>query len=375
MKLDAILTKAARFARRGRYEEAIKTLLPEVVRYHDSLRYHYLMGLSCLYSGDFGGAFTYLKRARDIKMRDPLVLLGLAALFLRRGETDRALDLYLEVQELDERNRIPKRALRIIRKYGASDELSAWIESGKLSRLYPPFPVPAPFWNRILIIGGCALIGLTAGAGVFVKTGIISLPVREDALRTGVSGSALEREERSSPVQIGGTYRYILTKSQVLDTYDAARAYFSERRDEASKVSLNRILESNASEAVKNKARILMSYTDVPGFDTLKDRYSYAEVKTDPVLYRDCYVIWRGMATNIQELQDGTILDFLVGYDTRSILQGIVQVNFSVPVAVNPERPLEILGRVVPVFLAGEEDIRLEGVAVHQAGFLESGRP
>jgi hypothetical protein len=371
MKLDAVLTKAARFARRGKYDEAIKTLLPEVVRYHDSLRYHYLMGLSCLYSGDFGGAFTYLKRARDIKMRDPLVLLGMAVLFLRRGETDRALDLYLEVQELDEHNRISQRALRIIRKYGASDELSAWIESGKLSRLYPPFPSPAPSWGRVLLIGASVIIVLTALALALVKTRIITLPFRQEALRTGISGSALEREERNAPVQIGGTYRYILTKSQVLDAYETARSYFSEYRDEASKVFLNRILESNASEAIKAKARDLMSFMDVPGFDTLKDRYTYTEVKEDPVLYRDCYVIWRGMATNIRELERGTALDFLVGYDTRTTLLGTVKVNFDFPVKINPERPLEILGKVIPTVSPAGEDLRLEGTALHQAGFLE----
>jgi hypothetical protein len=76
------------------------------------------------------------------------------------------------------------------------------------------------------------------------------------------------------------------------------------------------------------------------------------------------------MATNLTEGATSTAFDFLVGYDTRSTLEGIVRVSFSFSVALNPERPLEVLGKVVPM---GEEGVRLEGAALHQAAFLERG--
>jgi hypothetical protein len=74
------------------------------------------------------------------------------------------------------------------------------------------------------------------------------------------------------------------------------------------------------------------------------------------------------MATNLSAGETVTAFDFLVGYDTRSRLEGIVQVRFDFSVPLNLERPLEVLGRVVPVSTAaGEEGIRLEGIALHQA--------
>jgi hypothetical protein len=73
------------------------------------------------------------------------------------------------------------------------------------------------------------------------------------------------------------------------------------------------------------------------------------------------------MATNLDEGENSTTFDFLVGYDTRSTLEGIVQAAFGFSVSVNPERPLEVLGRVIPVSTAaGEDGIRLEGIALHQ---------
>jgi tetratricopeptide (TPR) repeat protein len=367
MKFDPILTRALRLARKGKFGAAIQKLENEQVRYYNSFTYYYVLGVLCLHAGDFGGAFNYFKRAREIKIQDPQVLLGLAVLFLRRGDTDRALDLYLEVLDKDGRNRIVPKALNGIRKHSGTDTFPLWIESGNLARFYPPLPRLPP--RITLVVFGFLAAAVLCG-GALIKFNILSLPIIRAVPRDGFTGSALEQGELKTPVQIGGTYRYILTKDQVVDAYNKARSFFTEFRDEAAKVEINRLIESNASEAVKNKARMLLSYLEVPGFDNLKDRFSYSEVKGDPGLYRDCYVIWRGMATNLDMGEHNTAFDFLVGYDTRSTLEGIVPVVFNFSVPVNPEKPLEVLGRVIPVIAVDGQGptVQLEGIALHQSG-------
>jgi hypothetical protein len=86
-------------------------------------------------------------------------------------------------------------------------------------------------------------------------------------------------------------------------------------------------------------------------------------VVKEPPLYRDVHVIWRGMATNLREGDKSTDFDLLVGYDTRSALEGIVPVRFEFAAQVDVERPLEVLGRVV----VNGDKIRLVGLAIHQA--------
>jgi hypothetical protein len=54
-------------------------------------------------------------------------------------------------------------------------------------------------------------------------------------------------------------------------------------------------------------------------------------------------------------------------------MEGKVKVRFNFSAGINPERPLEILGRVVPVVFAGQDGIELAGAAVHQAGFPGNG--
>jgi tetratricopeptide (TPR) repeat protein len=374
MKLDPVLTKALRLLKGGDYGKAIQFLESESLQYRGSFNFYYLLASACLRTGDFGGALTYFKRSRELRIRDPLAMAGLAALFLRRGETNKAVDFYLEVQELDPNNRIARNALKVIKKNGGPEKIAAWIDSGKLSRLYPPVP-KLPLRSNRLFLPLCVLIAAAGGLALLVRLDVIS-PFKPKTEREGFAGTALEREERDAPFQIDGSYRYVLTRDQVLDAYAQARKLFAEYRDEEAKVPLNRILESNAPEGVKNKARLLFSYTKPPGFDTLSERnsFTYTEVMKDPSLiplYRDCYVIWQGMAANLEIFQNATVFTFLVGYDTRTTLEGQVPVAFNSAIPVNPERPLKLLGRVIPVVNPAGVDIRLEGVAVQQPGLLQ----
>ncbi|MDR0496794.1 MAG: tetratricopeptide repeat protein [Treponema sp.] len=370
MRLDPILTKAVRLAKNRKYDDAIKTLENEANRYYGSFIYYYILGVSYLHSNIYGVALTYLRHAYEQKMRDPSTLLGLAALYLNHGDTDKAVNLYLEIQSIDASNKLAKKALQIIRKNPSPEEISTWIDTGKLHVLFPPLPKAGVSTKSVVLWCLAGLAGLCIVFGILFKTGFISLPQGRGQRELPVE-ITLSPEERNNPVQTGGSYRYVLTRSQVLDEYNDALKFFAEYRDDAAKVRLNRILESNASEPIKNRARLIVSYAEVPGFDTLKDRFSYSDVTRDPFIYRDCHVIWRGMATNLVVQQHYTAFDFLVGYDTYRTMDGIVHVEYNFAIPVNTERPVEILARVVPVSIDRQADIKLQGVALNQAGLLE----
>jgi tetratricopeptide (TPR) repeat protein len=358
MSSDPLLNKALGLMHGGNYDSAIKMLESEVFRYQESFQYYHLLGLCCLYVGDFGGVFTYFNRAKNIKFRETGPLLGLALYFLKRGDTERAVDLYLDVQDIDEKNKIAEKALSVIRKSAGGEELSAWTQSRKARSLYPP--IPAARFNRTLLIAPLAALvcaALAAGGIAFFRN-------REPKFsRAGLENSVLANDERSAPVETGGSYRYILTGGEVIDLYNEARVFFNDYRDEKAKYNLNRILESNASPAIKNKAGLLKSYTAVPGFDSLKDFFGYTEVAAEPVLYRDCYVVWKGMAANVAQAEHSASFDLLVGYDTRRIMEGAVNVTLSFPAEVNASAPLEVLGKIA--LLPGDR-FMLEAVGIHQ---------
>jgi hypothetical protein len=370
-EFQSVLTKAARLARHKNYETAIQLLESEVYNYRDSFMFYYLLGLCCLYSGNYGSAHDYLTRAREIKTREPSVLLALAALYVKRSDSRRAISLYLEVQEIDGKNRIARAALKLLKKYAGSDDLLAWIESGKLRGLYPPFPreklKPLKLIRNIIL--PCLLVFALA-AFIFIKNKARpTLPQRE-----GFTETILNQTDKENPIEMGGVYYFILTEKQILASYEEARNFFYEHRDNSARIELNRILESNANAGIKNKARIMARYLETPGFETLKsnsaENVSYASAIKAPSLYRDCYALWSGMAANIVVGQNETSFDLLIGYDKRRSVEGIVKVNLPFAADINPEYPLEVLGKIiVPENLP--DTLFLEGVTIHQLAVVK----
>ena len=370
MKLDPLLSKAALLAKRHKYEEALKILKDEEDRYSGFFKYYFLYAVICLHSGSFVEAHEYFHFARQLKMKDPSTLLGLALCCLREMKTARALDYYLDVQEADPKNKIAKRALAVIRKNSAPEALSEWMTRQRLEKLFPPIPgpliSPRTAINAVLILAA----GFVLVFGILTAINVLPNPFKTNSGRQ-TSEFVLSGEERNEAVELGGSYMYILTRDQAISLYDRALSLFTEYRDEEAKTNLNRLLESNASEVLRNKSLRLLSFMEVPGFDTFKRNFnpSFSDVKNEPVIYRDVHVIWRGMATNVEVTDEHTRFDFLVGYDTRTTLEGIVQVTFYSPVSINSERPLEVLGRIK--LASSNQDIVLEGVAIFQSGRLE----
>jgi len=371
MKIDPLLGKAASLAKRRNFESALNILKAEENRYSGSFKYYYLYAVICLYSGDFGGAFANFRIANQIKMKEPLTMLGLAVLYLKRMNTVQAVDYYLDVQELDSNNKIAKKALSIIRKFSDQDSLSDWLTPQRLSKLYPPIPSALRSLKRTASFSIITIAVILLIFGLFLKLGILPNPFKTGSNRP-TAEFTLSGQERGEPVETGGFYSYILTKDQAVDLYDKAMSFFTGYRDEKAKINLNRILKSNASEGIKNKAKLMIEYMPVPGFDNfnLSDNFSFFDVKKESDIYEKVYVIWKGIATNVEVTEKNTVFDLLVGYDTRTTLEGIAPVVFDEPVSVNTERPLEILGQIIPQ-KRGASEFYLKGVAIHQSGRLE----
>jgi tetratricopeptide (TPR) repeat protein len=373
MKADPFLNKAALLAKKRRYEEALKTLKDEEERYYGSFKYYYLYAVICLYAGNFAEAHEFFNLARKIKINDTNTMLGHALLYLRRLNTVQAVEYYLNIQEKDPKNKIVKRALLVIRKYSASEALSDWVTFDRLKKLFPPIPSPSMGFKTIIKPVLVSLAGLILVYGIFAMANILPNPFRQREQRI-TTDFILSSQDRSAPVQIEGLHRYILTRDQAINLYENALALFASYRDEAAKINLNRIMESNASEGIKNRARTLLENMEVPGFNNFNrsDNPAFSQVIIEPVIYRNVHVIWRGMATNVEITDEFTRFDFLVGYDTRRTLEGIVPVVFYSPVAINIERPLEVLGRIELNFASSHSEFGLEGVAIHQSGRLEN---
>ncbi len=108
----------ARYLMRCRnFAAAIQVLNEKRQVYEESFDYNYTLGLAFLYAGDTGSAAQSFEAARKIKINDANLLLAQAAIHLRRGNTDRAVQYYLDILDLEPQNQDAKRALEFVREH------------------------------------------------------------------------------------------------------------------------------------------------------------------------------------------------------------------------------------------------------------------
>ena len=235
------------------------------------------------------------------------------------------------------------------------------MDTGHIEQFYPSLGVNPDTLAKVIT---ASLLAVIAGVLIFV---FVPEKNYSQGKRQNITELTLTVEEKNNPQEkdlSSQAYAYILNDKQIAKSYNDALMYFQSHRDNAAQVEINRILISNASLSIKQKAQVLMSYLEIPTFDTLSDSPEYSDVQKEPALYMDCWAAWGGKITNAVLNNDGSYTcQLLVGYESGKVVDGIVTVNFRVTPNIAFDQPVRILGKI------SSEDNRvyLEGRAVYQS--------
>ncbi len=348
------LEEAEALYRRRRWAQLINLLEPLSAVYRDTARYSVMLGCAYLYKEDTGGAYSCFRRAQSLDYKDVNAALGLAAVYVRRGDTEKAVQLYVEI--LERKPNAPKalRGLDFLRKgTGHENGLSV----GQARSLYP---APPARWGLLAVVLGALALACLA---VWSAPAIVDFLRNTMPRRDGVADVVLSPEESAAPVGSGGGFTVVLTEKEAIAAFDKAKRLFSDYRDEAALVELNRLLGSNATRQVKAKAESLARYVREPSFLNMPDRFSYADVASSSWMYEGVGVVWKGLAANVTSGASGTSFELLVGYHEKQRLEGIVPVRASFDTRLTPDRPVEILARVRNMQGSG---FWLECLAIHE---------
>lgn len=361
MAKDA-LTLAWIDMKKRNFATAIKRLESKAEIYEENFEYYLAIGVACLYVGDIGAASSYFQMARRIRLTDSRLLLGQAAIFLRHGDTARALQYYLDIIKIDPSNKTAISAMEFIRRIqGDYDTICRWVDTGRIEQFYPPLGVNYQKIFSILIpVFACVL-------GCFVAVTVFPRHQTSTGPRADLSDLVLTEEEKSSAKESDlstQSYRYILSDKEITKRYNSALNYFQNGRDNAAQIEINTILNSNASLSIKQKSRILASYFDIPDFNTVKDVPSLQTVKENPFLYYDCWVDWGGKISNTKTYDDNSFsCSFLVGDENLETYDGTVTVKFDSVPSINAAASVKILGRLTEA----DGELCIVGRAVYQS--------
>jgi hypothetical protein len=351
---QSLLKRAKKLLGRKRFSRVIRLLESQVFRFRQNPEFFFLLGTACLYSGDYGGAESYLKRSAQLKPQDIQSLLGLAAIHARRGETEGALETWLKIVELHPGCRQAAAGLELLRTAASTEDPGLFQDSKRIVRLYPRLPLD----SRAILFPVVAVVAVTVIlAGLFV---IAPRLPRGRRVRPGVMEVQLSLGQPALAAGTGAAL--VLTEQQVQDGFELIKRDLLQYRDNLAVREINRILSSNASVYVKEKAKLLKTFVREPDFSTMKDAFPYTEVSKNPALYEDCYVVWSGKVANVRISPEAIDFDLLVGYQDERELQGVVPVRLLFAFDLENGIGVEILGKIV----LREGSLTLQGRSLHR---------
>ncbi len=329
-------------------------LEPQVFRYRQSFEFFYFLGMSCLNTTDYGGGYSYLQRAIDLKPGDINTLAGLALVHLKRQENSEALQHWFQILDIDPDNKLAKKGLEVLKKYSKQDDLIEYLESGKYISLLPKSKMIHPVLKVIIIT--IFLLALTTITSFYIYDFLIKPDIKRPEIASvelNRFGSVINTDEHSS---------YQFNDKEIRKLFDKIRRYFDSYQDNLAMREINRLLLSNADNPTKEKALLLSKYITVPGFTTLKTNYTYQDFIKEPQLYINCYIHWKGKLSNLFISENIISFDFLVGYDDEKVLEGIIPVTLDFGARIDSSFPIEVLGKIVKT----SNGIIIEAVSVHQ---------
>jgi len=349
------LKKAKQLFKAGKYSKVLIMLESQVFRYRQSFDFFYLLGMSCLHSSDYGGGYSYLQRAINLKPDDINTLAGLAVVHLKRQESSESLGRWFEILDIDPNNKLAKKGLEALKKNSKPEDLLEFINSEKFLFLLPNKSLRFPIYRNIIIIIFIVFFSIVISYFLYENFFISSSNKRPEISAITLSHFGTVSDDKQNVM-----FHY--SDNEIRKIFESIRKNFDNYNDNLAMRDINKLLLSNADKKTKEKVKLLSSYILVPDFSSLKSNFTYQEFIKNPKIYNNCYIHWKGRLSNLVIGENLISFDFLVGYDNKKVLEGIIPVILDFGARINSDFPIEILGEIIKI----DDIFTIKAVSIHQ---------
>ncbi|UER67339.1 tetratricopeptide repeat protein [Borrelia sp. BU AG58] len=353
MKPNKIIGKSIYYYNSQKYSEVVKLLESEIFLYKNYYFYHYILGMAYLRLGNLSNAQTYLKKAYTLNPTEPDVKQSIAILLVAQGKEDKAIRIWLKMIEENQDKKRSELSLETIRKNpiqgtlflnkrNTYDKLFPEIKAKKRENLFKSeilltaAGVVSLLLAIFLLINYKETITLQFGSKSKNKKVVNNIAAYIDDIKIN-NKEKIENDE--------GQFVFILTETEIKNSFQKIKNHLKENKDNFARIEINKILNSNASESIKLKAKNLASFISRPDFIRFDDYLDLKKIKQTPLIYSNVYVKWEGIVNNI-ERKDGIIyFDFYVGYN-KNALEGIITAKTTFEIDIDFKDSVEILGQI-----------------------------
>ncbi|WP_421622943.1 hypothetical protein R5397_03725 [Borrelia sp. MN22-0132] len=355
MEPNKLINKSINYYNSHKYSDVVKLLEKEIFLYKNYYFYHYILGMSYLRMGNLGTAQTYLKKAYTLNPTEPDVKQSIAILLAAQGKEDKAIQIWLKMIEENQEIQRSEFSLETIRKNPIQGAL--FLNKNKIyAKLFPEIKVETgqnlSKLTRTL---------LTIASLVFLLIAIFLLIHSKETIKLTLSNSKVKEKKAINNIAAyiddikindkekienhEGQFVFILTETEIKNSFQKIKTHLKQGKDNFARIEINKILNSNASESIKLKAKNLASFISRPNFITFNDYLVLKEIKKNPLIYSNVYVKWEGIANNIEKKDNITYFDFYVGYN-KNALEGIITTKTTFDIDINFKDYVEILGQI-----------------------------
>ncbi|APR65267.1 tetratricopeptide repeat protein [Borrelia anserina] len=355
MEPNKLINKSIRYYNSHRYSDVVKLLEKEIFFYKNYYFYHYILGMSYLRMGNLGNAQTYLKKAYTLNPTEPDVKQSIAILFAAQNKEDKAIQIWLKMIEENQEIKRSELSLETIRKNPIQGAL--FLNRNKIyDKIFPEIKVKTgKNLSKLIKI----LLTLAILSFLLISTFLL-IHSKETIKVTSNNSQAKEKKAINNiaayidDIKINnkekienheGQFVFILTGTEIKNSFQKIKTYLKKGKDNFARIEINKILNSNASESIKLKAKNLASFISRPDFLTFNDHIILKEIKKNPLIYSNVYVKWEGIVNNIEKKNNIACFDFYVGYNKNS-LEGIITTKTTFDIDINFKDCVEILGQI-----------------------------
>ncbi|WP_038364222.1 tetratricopeptide repeat protein [Borrelia persica] len=350
-----LINKSISYYNSHRYADAIKLIEKEIFFYKNYYIYHYILGMSYLRMGNLGNAQTYLKKAYTLNPTEPDIKQSIAILLAAQGKEDKAIQIWLKMIEENQETKRSELSLEIIRKHPIQGTL--FLNKNKIyDKLFPEIKINkgenlSKLIKILLATAGISFLLIAIFLFTDFKSNIKLISNdSQTKIKKAITNIAtyiddIKINDKEKIKNHEGQFVFILTETEIKNSFQKIKTHLKKGKDNFARIEINKILNSNASESIKLKAKNLASFISRPDFITFNDYLVLKEIKKNPLIYSNVYVKWEGLVNNIEKQNNITYFDFYVGYN-KNILEGIITTKTTFDIKINSKDCVEILGQI-----------------------------
>ncbi len=361
------------------YQNIIDILATYLELHPDDLLAQKIMAFSFIELKLFENAYPAFKRLHSADPNDADVLNALAFLGLMEGRLEESINYMLDAIYIDDSNAQLKKNLESLKTVKDPKVFFRMTKPKDFIFIHLPKETPVEFIEnkiraglkspllRLIII---IILVFIAGYAFYLNYPKIVNVWEDFKFKQGLGQGRVTHvtiQDINKIIEERNQYNIKLSEADIKKKFEIIKSYIEEKKHNRAMILINELLNSNASEYIKERVLILkdvMPDIDPNMIDFLP---SIQEVTRLPFLYKDVYIRWYGTIANLEHKErKETVFDLLINFVENAVVEGIAESHFTGFQSITSGEKVAVFGQIAGITV--DNKIIVKGLQIQRLG-------